>query len=374
MAMMNSHISLNGIFPTITTPFVNHEVDYAQLRANIEKYNEFDLTGYKLLGSNAEYLGLTPDETIKVLRTVVAANTKKRTLVAGADRESVEAALDFIRIIADIGVDIASVMTPRFYARHMSDDSFVAYYTKIADDSPIPILIYIPPTSSSAPEMSAKALATPPAPETILYAKEFEKLGADFLTLLPPSYFKKQMTEAVLIKYFNDVAAAVDTPCLLYNAPQFCGGTELTVNLVKECAKNPKIVGMKDSSKGNVENFLFAVRDQICVMAGSADFFMNTLFMGGTGGVVSLANVFPGLVKELYELILAKKYEEAFKLNEKVLKLNKSVSGAGGVAAVKYAMDLAGLCGGAPRLPLLPLPEENKAKVKAALVAQGMLG
>jgi 4-hydroxy-2-oxoglutarate aldolase len=210
--------------------------------------------------------------------------------------------------------------------------------------------------------------------ETILYAKEFEKLGADFLTLLPPSYFKKQMTEAVLIKYFNDVAAAVDTPCLLYNAPQFCGGTELTVNLVKECAKNPKIVGMKDSSKGNVENFLFAVRDQICVMAGSADFFMNTLFMGGTGGVVSLANVFPGLVKELYELILAKKYEEAFKLNEKVLKLNKSVSGAGGVAAVKYAMDLAGLCGGAPRLPLLPLPEENKAKVKAALVAQGMLG
>jgi dihydrodipicolinate synthase/N-acetylneuraminate lyase len=177
MAMMNSHISLNGIFPTITTPFVNHEVDYAQLRANIEKYNEFDLTGYKLLGSNAEYLGLTPDETIKVLRTVVAANTKKRTLVAGADRESVEAALDFIRIIADIGVDIASVMTPRFYARHMSDDSFVAYYTKIADDSPIPILIYIPPTSSSAPEMSAKALATLSKHENIIAVKVSSKRG-----------------------------------------------------------------------------------------------------------------------------------------------------------------------------------------------------
>ena len=177
MAMMNSHISLNGIFPTITTPFVNHEVDYAQLRANIEKYNEFDLTGYKLLGSNAEYLGLTPDETIKVLRTVVAANTKKRTLVAGADRESVEAALDFIRIIADIGVDIASVMTPRFYARHMSDDSFVSYYTKIADDSPIPILIYIPPTSSSAPEMSAKALATLSKHENIIAVKVSSKRG-----------------------------------------------------------------------------------------------------------------------------------------------------------------------------------------------------
>jgi 4-hydroxy-2-oxoglutarate aldolase len=181
------------------------------------------------------------------------------------------------------------------------------------------------------------------------------------------------MTEPVLIKYFNDVANSINTPCLLYNAPQFCGGTELSVNLVKECAKNPKIVGLKDSSKGNIENFLFAVRDQICVMAGSADFFMRTLFMGGTGGVVSLANVFPSIVCELYELILAKKYEEAFALNEKVLRLNKGVSGSGGVAAVKYAMDLAELVGGAPRLPLLPLPEDKKAKVEALLKEEGMI-
>jgi 4-hydroxy-2-oxoglutarate aldolase len=209
--------------------------------------------------------------------------------------------------------------------------------------------------------------------ETITFAKEYVKLGADFLTLRPPSYFKKQMTEPVLIKYFNDVANAVQTPCLMYNAPQFCGGTELTVNLVKECAKNPNIVGMKDSSKGNIESFLFAVRDQINVMAGSANFFMNTLFMGGTGGVVSLANVFPVIVNELYGLILARKYEEAFALNEKVLKLNKGVSGSGGVAAVKYGMDLAGLCGGEPRLPLLPLADDAKAKMEAFLKKEGLI-
>lgn len=209
--------------------------------------------------------------------------------------------------------------------------------------------------------------------ETILFAREYEKLGADFITLLPPSYFKKQMTEAVLIKYFNDVANSIKTPCLMYNAPQFCGGTELTVNLVKECAKNPNIVGMKDSSKGNIESFLFAVRDQICVMAGSADFFMRTLFMGGTGGVVSLANVFPSVVCDLYKLILAKDYEKAFALNERVLQLNKGVSGSGGVAAVKYGMDLAGLAGGEPRLPLLPLPDETKAKMEAFMKKEGLI-
>ena len=209
--------------------------------------------------------------------------------------------------------------------------------------------------------------------ETIMFAKKFEALGTDFLTLLPPSYFKKQMTDPVLIKYFNDVANAVDTPCLLYNAPQFCGGTTLSVKLVQECAKNPKIVGLKDSSSGNIESFLFGARDIINVMAGSANFFMTTLIMGGSGGVVSLANVFPKIVNDLYKLICEEKYKEAFALNEKVLRLNKGVSGAGGVAAVKYGMDLAGLRGGDPRLPLLPLEEENKVKVRTLLEKEAMI-
>lgn len=209
--------------------------------------------------------------------------------------------------------------------------------------------------------------------ETIEFAKKFEALGADFLTLLPPSYFKKQMTDPVLIKYFNDVANAVHTPCLLYNAPQFCGGTTLSVKLVQECAKNPKIVGIKDSSTGSIEGFLFGARDIMNVMAGSANFFMMTVIMGGTGGVVSLANIFPGIVNELYKLVIKEKYKEAFALNERVLQLNKGISGAGGVAAVKYAMDLAGLKGGDPRLPLLPLAEENKTKIKALLEKEGMI-
>ncbi len=209
--------------------------------------------------------------------------------------------------------------------------------------------------------------------ETIEYAKKFEMLGTDFLTLLPPSYFKKQMTDPVLIKYFNDVANAVHTPCLLYNAPQFCGGTTLSVKLVQECAKNPNIVGLKDSSTGNIEGFLFGARDIISVMAGSANFFMSTVIMGGSGGVVSLANIFPGIVNDLYKLICEEKYKEAFALNERVLQLNKGVSGAGGVAAVKYAMDLAGLKGGDPRLPLLPLPEENRVKIKTLLEKEKMI-
>ena len=95
-------------------------------------------------------------------------------------------------------------------------------------------------------------------------------------------------------------------------------------------------------------------------MAGSANFFMNALIMGAVGGVISLANAFPDITYKLYDLTISRQYEEAFKLNEKILLLNKTVSGSGGVAAVKYAMDLAGLNGGEPRLPLLPLKDEVK--------------
>ncbi len=73
--------------------------------------------------------------------------------------------------------------------------------------------------------------------ETIEFARVAQGLGTDFITLLPPSYFKKEMTDPVLLRYFSDVAGSVTTPCLVYNAPQFTGGTTLSVSLVKEIAK-----------------------------------------------------------------------------------------------------------------------------------------
>jgi len=209
--------------------------------------------------------------------------------------------------------------------------------------------------------------------ETINMAKKMEEYKPEFLTLLPPSYFKSQMTDVALYKYFTDVATAVNTPCLVYNAPQFCGGVTLSINLIKQLTTHPNIVGIKDSSTGNIESILFAVRDKFNVMAGSANFFMTTLFMGGVGGVISLANAFPAITNQLYELTVAKEYEKAIALNDRILQLNKSVSGKGGVAAVKYAMDLAGLVGGNPRLPLMPLEEDIKQSIKAKLEAEKLI-
>lgn len=205
--------------------------------------------------------------------------------------------------------------------------------------------------------------------ETIAFAKEMEKLGADYITLLAPCYFKSMMKDEVLIRYFTDVASAVNTPCMLYNAPQFCGGITLSVKVINECAKHPNIVGIKDSSSGNMEKIALSAPKGFQVLSGSINTFLSCLLNGGIGGIISLANSTPEVVCRLYDYFLEGKYEKAMALNRELIKANLSISGKFGVAGVKYAMDQNGYFGGAPRLPLLPISEDGKKAIDASLAA-----
>lgn len=209
--------------------------------------------------------------------------------------------------------------------------------------------------------------------ETISFAKKAAALGADYLTLLSPSYFKKQMTDDALYKYFTDIADAVDKPCLVYCAPQFTGGIVLSPSLIKRLASHHNIVGMKDSSTGNIDSYLLTVPEDFAVMAGSANFFISSMTNGAVGGVISLANAFPEITCQLYDLFVAKEYEKCFAMNRKILTLNKAVSGKGGVASVKAAMDLAGFVGGEPRLPVLPMETGDIDSMAAVLKEHGLI-
>ncbi|GHU94869.1 dihydrodipicolinate synthase family protein [Spirochaetia bacterium] len=201
--------------------------------------------------------------------------------------------------------------------------------------------------------------------ESLRFIREAEKLRPNYLTLLAPSYFAKQMTDDVLFHYFSTLADSTNIPCLLYNAPQFSGGVVLSAALISRLSSHPNILGVKDSyNAASISSYLLAAQKDLSVMAGSADYFLYAMTLGATGGVLSLANIFPALTNELYELALSGQFEKAFTLNKKVLQLNKGVSGKGGVAAVKYAMDIAGLCGGKPRLPLLPLEKNTAESIK----------
>uniref|UniRef100_A0A7V3YLI5 Dihydrodipicolinate synthase family protein n=1 Tax=Candidatus Caldatribacterium californiense TaxID=1454726 RepID=A0A7V3YLI5_9BACT len=192
-------------------------------------------------------------------------------------------------------------------------------------------------------------------------AQDLARLGVDFVSLMPPSFFARRMTDDALYEYFTEVAEAIGKPVLLYNNPAVANNLCLSPALIARVSEHPNIFGLKDTSKGNYDAYIAASEGkEFFVLAGSADFVFPALLVGAVGGVLSLANVFPDLCCDLVELGLQKDLERGLPLHRFVARLNSLVSGRYGVSGVKAAMDLFGFEGGFPRKPLKPLGEKEK--------------
>jgi 4-hydroxy-2-oxoglutarate aldolase len=208
--------------------------------------------------------------------------------------------------------------------------------------------------------------------QTIAFSKKAQALGVDLVSLVTPSYFKKSLTDDALIGYYTQVAEALSIPVFAYNAPGFTGLT-LSAGVIETLSLHPNIGGMKDTSPAGLAGYLEVCGDDFDVLAGS----MNTLFiglsLGASGGVISLANAFPEPCCALYEAFTGGDTATARRVHSRLFRLNKAVSGASGVAGVKYAMELGGYHGGNPRLPLLPIKDADKQRIKNAAEAAGVL-
>lgn len=208
--------------------------------------------------------------------------------------------------------------------------------------------------------------------ESIEASRKAASMGAEFVSLITPSFFPKKMTDPVLLKHFQSISDGSPVPVLLYNNPEVAVLT-FSTGLVGEIAKHPNVVGMKDSSKGNLASYFLAAGPAFNLLAGSATFFLEALVMGGIGGVLSIANFAPEACCKVYDLWKTGKMEEARQAQYKLMSLNQKVSGKFGVAGVKAAMDLWGLFGGPPRAPLLPLNQDEKRKLGEELISGGFL-
>lgn len=208
--------------------------------------------------------------------------------------------------------------------------------------------------------------------DTERFFDEAAAAGADLGLLLAPSYFRKQMTDDVLFRYFTTTADRAPLPLLVYNAPGFSGLT-LSPALVGRLAPHPNIVGMKDSAASGIENFLAYEREDFHVLAGSVNFLFPAMMRGSLGGTVSLADAFPAIAQRLYQYGVERDEARGAPFQEYCRRLNEGISGRYGVPGVKAAMTLAGLRGGLPRRPLLPLASTEVSALRAFLIAEGAL-
>ncbi len=134
--------------------------------------------------------------------------------------------------------------------------------------------------------------------QTISFSNQVAEMGADFVSILTPSYFKKRLTDEAMIGYYTDVADAVPVPVIAYNAPGFTGMT-LTPKVVEVISRHPNVIGMKDTSKGNMSTYISAAGNDFDILSGTVSTLFESMLLGAKGGVVSLANAFPAPCCEL---------------------------------------------------------------------------
>jgi 4-hydroxy-2-oxoglutarate aldolase len=145
--------------------------------------------------------------------------------------------------------------------------------------------------------------------------------------------------------------------------------------MVSVLAKHPMIAGMKDTSKEDISIYVNAIPKgaNYYVLAGTINKLYAGLKIGAIGGVVSMADYLPAMCCKLQELFYAGKVKEVEKLDVYARELSSNAAGKHEVAGVKAAMDLLGYYGGNPRIPLLPLNDEQKAELKVVLEKEGLL-
>lgn len=209
---------------------------------------------------------------------------------------------------------------------------------------------------------------------TVKLSEEAAKLGAVAVMAVAPNYYKPLMTKQVLLEHYRALADGSPAPVLLYNIPKFAG-IDLSVDLVTELSQHPNIIGIKDSS-GNViqmHEVLLRSKPGFNVLVGTASALLAALAVGATGGVLALADVAPAECKELYNLCVSGRWEEARALQSRLLPVNQAVGGYLGIPGVKAAMDMRGFYGGPPRRPLLPLGEKERGSLRDILVKAALL-
>ncbi|MFQ5847559.1 MAG: dihydrodipicolinate synthase family protein [Candidatus Methylomirabilales bacterium] len=134
---------IRGVIPPVITPFTQAgEVSHEALVANLNQWNTTGLAGYLILGSNSEFVYLSPEEKIRILETAREHIPADRVMIAGTGCEATEATIALTRRAAAIGADCVMVVTPAYYKPQMRPRVLIEHYRRVADASPIPVFLY----------------------------------------------------------------------------------------------------------------------------------------------------------------------------------------------------------------------------------------
>ena len=200
-------------------------------------------------------------------------------------------------------------------------------------------------------------------------ARHAESLGVDAIAAIPPIYF--HLPEYAIAQYWNDISlAAPNTDFVIYNIPQLAG-VALTMGLFAEMRKNPRVIGVKNSSMPvqDIQMFKQAAGEDYIVFNGPDEQFISGSVIGAEGAIGGTYGVMPELFLKMDEYVKAGDMEKAREIQYAVdAIIYKMCSGHGNMyGVIKAILKInEGLELGGVREPLPALIESDMAIVEEA--------
>jgi len=203
--------------------------------------------------------------------------------------------------------------------------------------------------------------------ESCQLAAHAESLGVDAIASIPPIYFR--LPDHAIAKYWNAMSdAAPNTDFIIYNIPQLAG-VALSMGLLKEMRKNPRVIGVKNSSMPtqDIQMFKQEVGENGVVFNGPDEQFVAGRAIGADGGIGGTYAAMIELFLKMDELVRAEKYAEALPIQYAVNDIITNLCSCKGnmYGVIKKVLKIReGLKLGSVRAPLAPVVEEDLPQIQ----------
>lgn len=211
--------------------------------------------------------------------------------------------------------------------------------------------------------------------QVIEHIDDAAQAGANCVLVLPPAYFGKATTPAVIEKFYADVSERSKLPIIIYNFPGVCNGVDLSSEIITRLAqRHDKIVGVKLTcgSVAKITRLAAALpAGRFATFGGQSDFIIGGLSSGSVGCIAAFANVFPKTIVRIYDLYRQGKYDEALRIHQKAALAEQQIKD--GIGATKYAAAIRSATSAGikdaerrlqPRTPYGPPAEATKLAVR----------
>ena len=203
--------------------------------------------------------------------------------------------------------------------------------------------------------------------QAVLNAKRIAKIP-NLTGLLTANPYYNRPNQEGQFQHFRAIAEAVDLPILLYNIPGRTA-TNLLPETALRLAELPNIIGIKESSgvMGQITELLSNAPATFSVLAGDDALALPVIALGGTGLVSVASNAIPGPMSQMIAAALSNDWPTARTLNSRYYALMLAHFLEPSPAPIKATLALLGRCTETLRLPMVPVTDPTRAKLKSLL-------